>query len=118
MTAVSAASQTPAAGQQPPVNWNAKPPWGEQPELLFDQQRKAPFKVFDNLWHVGIQTSPNFLLVTNPPPFVAGPARLTAWFDAIIALMNQKLALENDSARSATRERPVSIGNPSSCETT
>jgi hypothetical protein len=49
---------------------------------------------------------------------VAGPARLTAWFDAIIALMNQKLALENDSARSATRERPVSIGNPSSCETT
>ena len=65
MTAVSAASQTPAAGQQPPVNWNAKAPWGEQPNLPFDQQRKAPFKVFDNLWHVGIQTSPNFLLVTN-----------------------------------------------------
>ena len=58
MTAVSAASQTPAAGQQPPVNWNAKAPWGEQPNLPFDQQRKAPFQVFDNLWHVGIQTSP------------------------------------------------------------
>ena len=65
MTAVSAASQTPAAAQQPPVNWNAKAPWGEQPNLPFDQQRKAPFKVFDNLWHVGIQTSPDFLLVTN-----------------------------------------------------
>ena len=29
-----------------------------------------------------------------PHPFVAGPARLNAWFDAIIALMNEKIALE------------------------
>jgi hypothetical protein len=67
---------------------------GRSAKLLFDQQRKAPFKVFDNLWHVGIQTSPNFLLVTNQHPFVAGPARLTAWFDAIIALMNQNWGSE------------------------
>jgi metallo-beta-lactamase class B len=57
--------EAPAAGQQTPVNWNARAPWGEQPNLPSDQQRKAPFKVFDNLWHVGIQTSSNFLIVTT-----------------------------------------------------
>jgi len=57
--------EAPVAGQQTPVNWNARAPWGEQPNLPSDQQRKAPFKVFDNLWHVGIQTSSNFLIVTT-----------------------------------------------------
>ena len=65
VAAIAVGAPTPAAGQQSPVNWNARAPWGEQPNIPFDQQRKAPFKVFDNLWHVGIQTSSNFLLVTN-----------------------------------------------------
>ena len=30
-----------------------------------------------------------------PHPFVAGPARLNVWFDAIIALMNEKIALKS-----------------------
>jgi metallo-beta-lactamase class B len=54
-----------AAAQAPAVNWNAKAPWGEQPNLPFDQQRKAPFKIFDNLWYVGIQTSSPFLVTTS-----------------------------------------------------
>lgn len=58
-------AQAPAAGQPPRIDWNARAPWGAQPNIPFDQQRKAPFKVFDNLWYVGIQTSSNFLLVTT-----------------------------------------------------
>ena len=38
----------------------------------------------------------------DPHPFVAGPARLNTWFDAIIALMNEKLALERAPQPSAS----------------
>jgi len=34
-----------------------------------------------------------------PHPFVAGPARLNAWFDAIIALMHEKLKIEGGATR-------------------
>ena len=64
IAAATAGAQAPAS-QAPAINWNAKAPWGEQPNLPFDQQRKAPFKVFDNLWYVGIQTSSPFLLTTS-----------------------------------------------------
>src|SRR5688572_28734753 len=64
LASVAAGAQAPA-GQAPAVNWNAKAPWGEQPNLPFDQQRKAPFKIFDNVWHVGIQTSSPFLVTTS-----------------------------------------------------
>ena len=64
LATVAAGAQAPA-GQAPAVNWNAKAPWGEQPNLPFDQQRKAPFKIFDNVWHVGIQTSSPFLVTTS-----------------------------------------------------
>jgi len=64
IAATVAGAQAPA-GQAPAINWNAKAPWGEQPNLPFDQQRKAPFKIFDNLWYVGIQTSSPFLLTTS-----------------------------------------------------
>jgi len=63
--ATDAAGAPAPPGQAPAVNWNAKAPWGEQPNLPFEQQRKAPFKIFDNLWHVGIQTSSPFLLTTS-----------------------------------------------------
>ena len=64
LATVAAGAQAPA-GQAPAVNWNAKAPWGEQPNLPFDQQRKAPFKIFDNVWYVGIQTSSPFLVTTS-----------------------------------------------------
>lgn len=65
IAAAALGAQAPAAGQAPRIDWNARAPWGAQPNVPFDQQRKPPFKVFDNLWYVGIQTSSNFLLVTN-----------------------------------------------------
>jgi metallo-beta-lactamase class B len=64
IAAAAAGAQAPAS-QAPAINWNAKAPWGEQPNLPFDQQRKAPFKIFDNLWYVGIQTSSPYLLTTS-----------------------------------------------------
>jgi len=64
IAAAAVGAQAPA-GQAPRIDWNARAPWGAQPNVPFDQQRKPPFKVFDNLWYVGIQTSSNFLLTTS-----------------------------------------------------
>jgi hypothetical protein len=44
IAATVAGAQAPS-GQAPAINWNSMAPWGEQPNLPFDQQRKAPFKI-------------------------------------------------------------------------
>ena len=54
-----------AFAQAPRIDWNARAPWGAQPNLPFDQQKKDPFKIFDNVWHVGIQTSSPYLVTTS-----------------------------------------------------
>jgi metallo-beta-lactamase class B len=59
--ALSAQGGTPA----PRIDWNARAPWGAQPNLPFDQQRKEPFKIFDNVWYVGIQTGAPYLVTTS-----------------------------------------------------
>jgi len=53
------------AGQPPRIDWNARAPWGAQPNLPFDQQKKDPFKIFDNVWYVGIQTAAPYLVMTS-----------------------------------------------------
>lgn len=53
------------AGQGQRIDWNARAPWGVQPNAPFDQQRKEPFKIFDNVWYVGIQTSSPYLITTS-----------------------------------------------------
>ena len=65
--AVVASSSLRAQGAAQParIDWNGRAPWGVQPNLPFDQQRKDPFKVFDNVWYVGIQTSSPYLVTTS-----------------------------------------------------
>src|SRR4026209_402745 len=53
------------AGQPPRIDWNGRAPWGVQPNLPFDQQKKDPFKIFDNVWYVGIQTAAPYLVTTS-----------------------------------------------------
>jgi metallo-beta-lactamase class B len=64
--AITQAAQTAGqTGSEPPrIDWNA-PPWGAQPNAPFDQQKKDPFKIFDNVWYVGIQTSSPYLVTTS-----------------------------------------------------
>lgn len=56
-----------AQGAAPParIDWNGRAPWGVQPNLPFDQQKKEPFKIFDNVWYVGIQTAAPYLVTTS-----------------------------------------------------
>jgi len=53
------------AAPSPRIDWNARAPWGAQPNLPFDQQKKNPFKIFDNVWYVGIQTAAPYLVTTS-----------------------------------------------------
>jgi hypothetical protein len=39
----------------------------------------------------------------TPHPFVAGPAQLNVWFDAIIALMREKISLEGQASAALRR---------------
>lgn len=60
------AQGTAQGGSEPPrIDWNARAPWGAQPNAPFDQQKKDPFKIFDNVWYVGIQTSSPYLVTTS-----------------------------------------------------
>ena len=53
-----------AQGQQ--IDWNARAPWGPQDHSEpVELQKKEPFKIFDNVWYVGIQTAAIYLLPSN-----------------------------------------------------
>lgn len=59
-----AASQIPAAN--PRIDWNARSaPWGALRNAPANAQQKAPFKVFDNVYYVGLQTVSVYLITTS-----------------------------------------------------
>jgi len=53
--------------EQPNQNkWNAKSPWGKtERSAPMEAQRKAPFKLFDNVYYVGLQTVSAYLVTTS-----------------------------------------------------
>ncbi len=53
--------------EQPNQNkWNAKSPWGKtERSAPTDAQRKAPFKLFDNVYYVGFETVSVYLVTTS-----------------------------------------------------
>jgi metallo-beta-lactamase class B len=60
-------------GQAPQINWNQRMPWGPLEAavrlrwngLPLTAQRTEPFKVFDNVYYVGIQVVGSYLITTN-----------------------------------------------------
>lgn len=77
--ALLAASGSPGAqgrgqgGGQPPIDWNSKMPWGPIEKAVQTRwgnlprtaQRTEPFKIFDNLYYVGVQHVAAYLVPTN-----------------------------------------------------
>lgn len=66
--ALAAPAATAAQGgpQGPRIDWNARAPWGPQDHSEpVELQKKAPFKIFDNVWYVGIQTAAVYLVTTS-----------------------------------------------------
>jgi metallo-beta-lactamase class B len=58
------ASRAAAQGQR--IDWNARAPWGPQDHSEpVELQKKEPFKIFDNVWYVGIQTAAPYLITTS-----------------------------------------------------
>jgi len=53
------AAQGAAQGER--INWNARAPWGAQSN---NRQNHEPFKIFDNVWYVGIDTSSPYLITS------------------------------------------------------
>src|SRR5688500_16298897 len=59
--------------QAPQVNWNQKMPWGplevavrlRWAGLPLTAQKVEPFKVFDNIYYVGIQVVGSYLITTS-----------------------------------------------------
>ena len=58
-----------AANQGARINWNANTPWGPREGAIMglpmDQQKTAPFKVFDNVYYVGLRSVGSYLITTN-----------------------------------------------------
>ena len=73
MAVATVLAQGPSGGRitrganQPNQNtWNAKGPWGQtERSAPLEAQRKAPFKIFDNVYYVGLQTVSAFLVITS-----------------------------------------------------
>lgn len=64
LAVVAATSGMAAQGER--IDWNARAPWGPQDHSEpVELQRKPPFKVFDNVWYVGIQTAAVYLVTTS-----------------------------------------------------
>jgi hypothetical protein len=58
------------AAQGQPIDWNARAPWGVQDHSEpVELQRKEPFKIFDNVWYVGIQTAAVYLIPLDQRTF-------------------------------------------------
>lgn len=63
------AAQGAAQGQR--IDWNARAPWGPQDHSEpVELQKKEPFKIFDNVWYVGIQTAAVYLITTSDGHFL------------------------------------------------
>jgi metallo-beta-lactamase class B len=59
------------AGQAPQIDWNSRAPWGPQDHSEpVELQKKDPYKMFDNVWQVGIQTATVWLLTSNAGHFL------------------------------------------------
>ena len=57
---------SPAAPATRPIDWNAKAaPWGPLRNAPANAQQKTPFKVFDNVYYVGLQTVAAYLVPTS-----------------------------------------------------
>jgi metallo-beta-lactamase class B len=71
MTASQAEAQDPPGVLRGPKipnqsKWNAKGPWGPTSRVAeVDAQKKSPFKVFDNVHYVGLQTVSAYLVATS-----------------------------------------------------
>ena len=56
-------------GQQ--IDWNSRAPWGAQDHSEpVELQKKDPYKMFDNVWQVGIQTATVWLITSNAGHFL------------------------------------------------
>jgi len=68
---------------QPNQNkWNAKGPWGKTERSgPLEAQRKDPFKLFDNVHYVGLETVSAFLVTTSAGPVLvdSGYAQTVDW---------------------------------------
>jgi len=65
LTAISGIAQ----GQQ--IDWNARAPWGPQDHSEpVELQKKEPYRMFDNVWQVGIQTATVWLITSSAGHFM------------------------------------------------
>ena len=57
---------TRGAAQPNQNKWNARGPWGKtERSAPMEAQKKAPFKLFDNVYYVGLQTVSAYLVTTS-----------------------------------------------------
>jgi metallo-beta-lactamase class B len=48
------------------IDWNERAaPWGKLKNVPIDAQKKSPFKIFDNVYYVGLQTVAAYLITTS-----------------------------------------------------
>src|SRR4051812_21176723 len=60
------AAPAPRGGGAPRIDWNAKAaPWGPLRNAPADKQQKTPFKDFDNVYYVGLQTVAAYIVTTS-----------------------------------------------------
>jgi glyoxylase-like metal-dependent hydrolase (beta-lactamase superfamily II) len=67
------AGQAGSAPARPPVAWNTKMPWGPMEAavrmqwagLPLTEEKVEPFKVFDNVYYVGVQVVGSYLITTS-----------------------------------------------------
>jgi len=53
-------------GQAGGIDWNAKAaPWGALKNTPMDAQKRAPFKIFENVYYVGLPTVAAYLITTS-----------------------------------------------------
>ncbi len=70
------------AAQTNQNKWNAKGPWGKTERSgPLEAQRKDPFKLFDNVYYVGLQTVSAYLVTTSAGPVLidSGYAPTADW---------------------------------------
>jgi metallo-beta-lactamase class B len=66
LAAVIAVSGPAVQGQEQRIDWNARAPWGAQDHNEpVELQKKDPYKLFDNVWQVGIQTATVWLMPSS-----------------------------------------------------
>lgn len=78
------------AAQTNQNRWNAKSPWGQTERSgPIEAQQKAPFKIFDNVYYVGLQTVSTYLVTTSDGLVLidSGYGRTTDWLMESIRTM-------------------------------